>query len=112
MVEHDLNSPGMKGLTGETLGTSADAATTIAPAAQHLQLVVLRTLFAFGTATVLETVAATSYSRESLQPRFSELIQLGLVEPTGERRRNPSGRSAAVLRLTYRGRQYLIGGQA
>ena len=32
---------------------------------------------------------------------------MGLVEPTGARRFNPSGRSASVLRLTDKGRAVL-----
>lgn len=46
-------------------------------------------------------------SRESLPPRFSELRAMGMVEPTGARRRNPSGKGAAVLRLTVKGRAAL-----
>lgn len=92
--------PGAKGLTAATMATSNDAGNAIAPSRKFLLNIALRSLRALGEATVLECVAVTDCSRESLQPRFSELIALGLVEPTGERRRNPSGKSAAVLTLT------------
>ncbi len=39
--------------------------------------------------------------------RVSELRKLGLVESTGERRRNPSGQSAAVQRITSLGLEVL-----
>lgn len=44
---------------------------------------------------------------ETLQPRYSELRAMAMIEATGARRRNPSGHSAAVLRLTEKGRAAL-----
>jgi DNA-binding MarR family transcriptional regulator len=67
----------------------------------------MRALARLGEATPLEVVAVSGVARESLQPRFSELRVMGLVEPTGARRRNPSGKSASVLRLTDKGRAAL-----
>jgi len=98
--------PGAKG-EGITRETSEAAAAAIAPSAKMLQSAAMRALAHLGRATVLECVAITPYSRESLQPRFSELRAMGLVEPTGERRRNPSGKSAAVLTLTELARKRL-----
>lgn len=92
--------PGAKGLTSVTRATSAEAANVIAPRRKFLARIALRSLMHLGEATVLECVAITNCPRESLQPRFSELIAAGLVTPTGERRLNPSGKSAAVLTLT------------
>lgn len=43
-------------------------------------------------AEIGETVLAT-------RPRFSELSAMGKIEPTSERRRNESGRSAVVWRV-------------
>lgn len=97
------DSPGAKG----TDGTSQDAAEAIAPCVSYLRRVAMRSLDRLGEATVLEAVAVAEVARESLQPRFSELRAMGLVEPTGARRRNPSGKYAAVLRLTERGRATL-----
>jgi hypothetical protein len=93
--------PGAKGPDG----TSQDAAEAIAHSVPRLRRVAMRSLDKLGEATVLEAVAEVA--RESLQPRFSELRAMGLVEPTGARRRNPSGKGAAVLRLTEKGRAAL-----
>lgn len=96
--------PGAKGPDG----TSQDAAEAIAPCVSYLRRrVAMRALDWLGEATVLEAVAVAEVARESLQPRFSELRAMGLVEPTGARRRNPSGKGAAVLRLTEKGRAAL-----
>ena len=88
-------------------GTSQDAAEAIKPFVSYLRRVAMRSLDMLGEATVLESVAFAEVARESLQPRFSELRAMGMVEPTGARRRNPSGKSAAVLRLTGKGRAAL-----
>lgn len=95
--------PGAKGADG----TSQDAAGAIAPAVSRLRHLAIQTLAQLGEATPLEAVAAAGVTRESLQRRFSELRTLGLVEPTGARRPNPSGKNAAVLRLTHKGRAAL-----
>lgn len=95
--------PGAKGPDG----TSQDAAEAIKPCASHLRYAAMRVLDRLGEATVLEAVAVAGVTREALQPRFSELRAMGLVEPTGARRRNPSGKAAAVLRLTEKGRAAL-----
>ena len=99
MLEH----AGAKGLTPATLRTSADAAKHITPTRAHLQGLALRALARLGTATPLEIVAATGKTREAIQPRLSELLRAGLIEPTGQRRKNPSGRTANVLRLSAAG---------
>jgi hypothetical protein len=44
-------------------------------------------------------------SRFAIRPRFTELRQLGHIAPTGERRKNASGASAAVLAITDAGRK-------
>lgn len=95
--------PGSKGPDG----TSQDAAEAIKPCVSYLRRVAMCSLERLGEATVLEAVAFAEVARESLQPRFSELRAMGLVEPTGARRRNPSGKGAAVLHLTEKGRAAL-----
>lgn len=60
-----------------------------------------------GSATALECVRATGKSRWSVQPRISELRGMGMLKPTGARRNNPGGKSAAVLCLTGKGRMAL-----
>ena len=103
MADRYPDNPGAKGPDG----TSQDAAEAIAPCVSHLRRIAMRCLAKLGEATVLEAVAISGVTRESLQPRFSELRTMGLVEPTGARRRNPSGKYAAVLRLTDEGRAIL-----
>lgn len=103
MADRYPDIPGAKGPDG----TSQDAADAINPCASYLRYIALRSLDWLGEATVLEAVAFAEVTRESLQPRFSELRAMGLVEPTGARRCNPSGKSAAVLRLTEKGRAAL-----
>ncbi|MPT49242.1 MAG: hypothetical protein E2598_12635 [Sphingobium sp.] len=98
---HDM--PGAKGPDG----TSQAAAEAITPRGPYLRRQAMLALLKLGDATVLEAVEAAGVTRESLQPRFSELRALKLVEPTGARRRNPSGKWAAVLRLTDKGREAL-----
>ena len=106
MTKHYPNFPGFKGPDK----TGQEAAEAIAPCVAHLRGLAMRTLAQIGPATVLEAVMAAGVTRESLQPRFSELRRMGLVEPTGARRRNPSGKSASVLRLTERGQEALASG--
>lgn len=103
MADRYPDDPGAKGPDG----TSQDAADAIAPSVPHLRRVAMLALERLGTATPLEAVAVSGVPREALQPRFSELRAMGLVEPTGARRRNPSGKFAAVLRLTEQGRAAL-----
>ena len=105
------NHPGAKGLTVATFSTSADAAADIAPRRRRLTLIVLHTVAALGEATPFEVVAASGVKASALQPRVSESIAEGLLEPTGARRRNPdTGKSAAVLTLTDLARKRLVGG--
>ena len=103
MADRYPDDPGAKGPDG----TSQNAADAIAPSVPHLRRVAMLALERLGDATPLEAVAVAGVPREALQPRFSELRAMGLVEPTGVRRRNPSGKFAAVLRLTEQGRAAL-----
>ena len=100
MADRHPNIPGAK----RPDGTSQDAAEAPAPTVSHLRRLAMRSLAQLGEATPLEAVAASGVPRESLQPRFSELRAMGLIEPTGARRRDPSGKSASVLRVTEKGR--------
>lgn len=98
----DMRYPACAGAKGPD-GTSQQAAEEMLPRLPYLRKIAILTLDRLGNATPLEAVAAAGLAREALRPRFSELRAHGLVEPTGERRRNPSGKSAAVLRLTEKG---------
>lgn len=94
------SAPGAKGHDG----TSQAAAAAIANRVSYLRRVALVTLLRLGEAVEYEVSKASGHTRDSIQPRLSELRELGLVAPTGARKRNPSGKMAAVLRLTGRGR--------
>ena len=108
MADRYPDNPGAKGPDG----TSQDAADAIAPSVSHLRRLAMLALERLGEATPLEAVAIAGVTRESLQPRFSELRAMGLVEPTGARRRNPSGKYAAVLTLTTLARNRLAAGES
>ena len=95
--------PGSKGPDG----TSQGAAAKIAPRVVGMRRKVLEAIAEHGSVTVLELVERTGIDRYSVTPRVSELRAMGLVESTGERRVNPSGQSAAVQRLTDKGRAIL-----
>ena len=107
------NAPAASGLTATTFATSEEAANAIAPNRPHLLLIAMQMLAMLEAATRFEAVAASGIMPCALLPRFSELIRMGLAEPTGERRRNPeTGKSAAVLTLTDLARVRLAGGAA
>lgn len=95
--------PGSKGKDS----TSFEAANAIAPRVEGMRREVLKAFAEHGDLTVLEVVGYLRKPRWSIQPRVSELRRLGLVESTGERRRNPSGQNAAVQRITAKGRAAL-----
>jgi hypothetical protein len=80
------------------LGASAEAASRIHPS--KLRLSVLREFQAAGASgmTADEAARALGLSVLATRPRVTELRKLGLLEPTGARRRNDSGLLAAVLR--------------
>jgi predicted ArsR family transcriptional regulator len=59
----------------------------------------LHQLGVLGQATPDEVAAALARSVLAVRPRFTELKIDGLVRETGERRKNRSGRTAAVLEL-------------
>ena len=92
-----------KGRTGPTRRTSTDAADAIAPSRAGLQRVALRALAELEQGTPLQVAKHAGVTAEAIKPRLSELIALRLVEPTGGRARNPSGKSAAILRVTAAG---------
>lgn len=92
--------PGAKGCDG----TSQDAAAAMAQHVPYMRRKALLALGQLGEAVSIEVAVATGHTREAILPRLSELRAMGLVEPTGARKRNPSGQTAAILRLTAQGR--------
>jgi len=76
--------------------TSRDAAASVD--ARHLRGMVKRA-FRSGPATADEVAERLGLSILSCRPRVTELARLGMIEETGERRDNASGRKAKVWRL-------------
>lgn len=87
-------SPGWKEPT-----TSRAAATAIASTADTVRASVLAHIKSTAS-TADETATALNLSVLTVRPRLSELRKAGSIEPTGERRKNASGMSAAVWRAS------------
>ena len=94
------------GLPGYKVGgTSKEAATKILPTLNERQQEVIDALradeLAGGTGlTPDETASKVGRNLLALRPRFTELGKhMGLIEKTGEKRKNESGLDAAVWRL-------------
>jgi hypothetical protein len=79
-------------------GTSSAAARHVADTAARLRMDVLRE-FAAREGTADQIAKRIQRSPLSVRPRVSELSALGKIEPTGERRKNESGMTAAVWRV-------------
>jgi predicted ArsR family transcriptional regulator len=80
-------------------GPSQEAADAISPIAKCLRSLVLQAIVA-GPGTADEIAARLGLSLLSVRPRCAELKRLGLIQATGERRRNQSGAAATVWRGT------------
>ena len=81
----------------KTEGTSRLAAESIKISAKTLREYVLRTLINHPDGMTTDECA--SFLRESLlsiRPRFSELLNRGMIQDSGRRRSNHSGRFATV----------------
>ncbi len=82
--------------------TSVNAAEMAASKASRLRRLVLDTLCEHPeNLTVDQVCAIAKLPRYSLQPRFSELLKLGLIRDTGERRINASGARAKAWRAVW-----------
>jgi hypothetical protein len=95
--------PAFPGSKGDSSGTSREAAEAIAPAASTWRGKVAKLLAdSFpGDFTPDEAAQALHASSFLIRPRFTELSAAGLIEKTGERRRNPhSSLNAAVWRAS------------
>jgi predicted ArsR family transcriptional regulator len=94
MLETYPNTPGHK-----ASGTSEEAAASMAGSAPQLQRAVLTVLYRHPIGLTADQCAEyIGVSVLSIRPRFSELQRKGLIEESGERRRNQSGRMANVYR--------------
>jgi len=90
-------SPGFK-----KAGTSEDAAKAIEPRAGTLRALALQQLRCVMPNGLTPDEVAKKIGRTVLavRPRMTELSHAGLIEPTGERRKNSSGVFADVWRAT------------
>jgi predicted ArsR family transcriptional regulator len=79
--------------------TSRDAAKTARRSSKGLQRAILGLLEADGPKTPDETADYLRKTVLAIRPRFSELLALGLIEPTGTRRSNSSGLMAKEYRI-------------
>lgn len=86
-------SPGFKARQ-----TSADAAADIAGRTPLLREQCLAVLRNKGALTPDQVAGHLGISILSVRPRFSELVRLGKIQDTGERRVNQSGRRAICWR--------------
>jgi predicted ArsR family transcriptional regulator len=78
--------------------TSAAAAESVDSSGLRDQ--VLYVLRRFGPQTADETAASLRSSVLSIRPRLTELLRLGAIRRTGERRANASGRMAHVFSVS------------
>lgn len=81
-----------------------DTDTSLQAAPEHGQALLLRqrvkdVLARLGGATADECATELAESILSVRPRLTELKKMKLIEDTGIRRKNASGRNAAVMRL-------------
>ena len=83
-------------------GTSMDAAQSVAQCASDGRLICLRALVVHGPMTADEVAERTGLDRLYVRPRMSELTKLGSIRANGQRRRNQSGRWAAVMEVIFR----------
>lgn len=85
-------------------GTSQDAAERIEPRSATLRRLVMGALESSPRGlTADECAAMLGESVLSIRPRFSEMARMGMIEESGERRRNESGARANVYRAALGG---------
>jgi predicted ArsR family transcriptional regulator len=89
---HYPDAPGHRGVD-----TSVEAAATVD--ANYLRGLVLRCLESHIELSPDECAAALGLSVLSIRPRFTELLKKRLIERTGRRAKNASGKSAHVCRI-------------
>lgn len=94
-ADHYPQTPGFK-----QRETAVEAAESIRPSIGRLQGYCLNALDALGPLTADECAERLQIDKLSIRPRFSELAARGKITDTGERRRNSSGKSAIVWRVS------------
>ena len=104
----ELRYPDSPGWKTSSPDTSKAAALAVEDRAATLREQVAARL-AFEPGTADECAAELGASVLAVRPRLSELRKRGTIEPTGERRKNESGHSAAVWRYVAVQRQQEFG---
>ena len=96
MNAHSSVYPDVPGHRGTD--TSIAAATAIAPVSARIQRMVLLAIAEVGSRglTAEELATRLSMERTTVQPRTTELRRRGLIDDSGQRRRNRNGKSAIV----------------
>ncbi len=94
ITAHYPEHPGAK-----TGGTSPGAADAMAEPAPNLRAQVLALFGRIGPITTDDAAEFLGKTVLAVRPRFSELRKMGLIEDSGRRRNNISGRPANVWRL-------------
>lgn len=89
----DGDGPGWKGTD-----TSKEAASGVKLSAARYRTMTFNMLREHGPMTADEVAKALNLSVLTIRPRVSELRNAGRIADTGERRKNISGRNAAVWR--------------
>lgn len=99
------NAPGLAHRSGGD--TEHGAARSVVSVSGPIRTAVLMALATAGTRglTDLELEAALDLHRPSGGNRRGELVALGLVDPSSERRDSPSGRPCVVWKINDRGRE-------
>ncbi len=99
--EHPPYQPGSE--------TSHEAADRIKSITAKMKYNVMVTYASFGKdgATREEVAHAGGYQGSTVRPRTIELLRMGALEPTGEKRPTRSGNPAQLLRATTQGRAML-----
>lgn len=87
------NAPGWK-----ARDTAQQAAVQAEPVAGRLRRLCLAKLREYGPLTADDCAEQLGCDKLSIRPRFSELAALGLIEDTGQRGVNASGRGAIIWR--------------
>jgi hypothetical protein len=96
MLNNYPDYPGFK-----ATGPSQEAAFRIAPKAKNLReqsLEIFKQHHRLGL-TADEMAFLLNVSILSIRPRFTELVRMGVIEDSGERRKNQSGSNVTVWRL-------------
>lgn len=91
------------GIGHRELETSENAAAEVAGKAPFWRLMVMQSLSMDGPATADEIAERLGSNPLTISPRVSELRNEGKIRDTGQRRKNASGKGAAVWQITAEG---------